>query len=115
MYEVLRTLLIVIGTGCIAAGLVVSYREWAWRQWGKAHGKRSWLLDTLLVTNVIQDAVGLWFLAVTILRMLGMQLPQWFTLITMVGLSILFAKKVWRHHMVVKHADRELMRPPDTA
>lgn len=108
MLEILYSILVVIGVACIAAGLVVSYSEFMWRKWAMEHNKQSWLLDTLLVTNVIQDAVGLYLLTITFLRMGGTVLPDWVSLLTIIGLSLLFGKKVWRHHMVLKHADREL-------
>lgn len=109
IYDVAMTISIIIVTAAIAAGIIVTIREWSWRNWAKAHNRESWLLDVLLVTNVIQDVVGVWFMFWATMRLLtGHVAPIWTVPITITLIGILFAKKAWRHRMVMKHADKEL-------
>lgn len=108
LFEALMTIAIMFVIASVASGLFVSYREWSWRQWAKANNRTSWLLDVLLVTNIVQDVAGIWILALAMMRILGMAIPAWTAPITAILIGVLFLKKVWRHNMVVRHADREL-------
>lgn len=93
----------------VAAGLWVTWAEWQWRVWAANNGRNSWLLDVLWYTNLAKDALGLWLSFLTIIKLTGGMLPPWTSVVTIILLAALFLNKVWRHRMIVKYANKELL------